>query len=58
MAAGSQAGVVLQESLLVAGSSFNMKRCRLITKPTAGKSCNVKGPVLYWMSRDQRVQGQ
>ena len=58
MAAGSQAGAALQESLLIAGSSFNMKRCRLITKPTAGKSSIVKGPVLYWMSRDQRVQGQ
>ncbi|XP_019860679.1 PREDICTED: deoxyribodipyrimidine photo-lyase-like [Amphimedon queenslandica] len=61
MAAGSQAagaarGAALQESLLIAGSSFNMKRCRLITKPTAGKSSIVKGPVLYWMSRDQRVQ--
>ena len=33
---------------------FNHKRCRLLTKCAVPSG---RGPVLYWMSRDQRVQG-
>lgn len=32
---------------------FNMKRCRVLTK---GIDLPDSGPVLYWMSRDQRVE--
>ena len=57
MAAAVGAGS-LADSLLVTGSSFNRRRARLMNKPTRGEtSVNLKGPVLYWMSRDQRVQG-
>ena len=58
MAAAAGGVGALPDSLLVAGSSFNRRRARLINKPTRGEtSVNLKGPVLYWMSRDQRVQG-
>ena len=59
MAAAGGVGA-LPDSLLelVAGSSFNTRRARLMNKPTRGQtSVHLKGPVLYWMSRDQRVQG-
>ena len=56
--AGMVAAGSLADSLLVTGSSFNRRRARLMNKPTRGEtSVNLKGPVLYWMSRDQRVQG-
>ena len=56
--AGMAAAGSLADSLLVTGSSFNRRRARLMNKPTRGEtSVNLKGPVLYWMSRDQRVQG-
>lgn len=35
-------------------SDFNHKRCRLLTKCAVPSG---HGPVLYWMSREQRVQG-
>lgn len=34
---------------------FNKKRCRLLSKSMDLR--NAGGGVLYWMSRDQRVQG-
>ena len=56
--AAAVGAVSLADSLLVTGSSFNRRRARLMNKPTRGEtSVNLKGPVLYWMSRDQRVQG-
>ena len=54
---GARVGA-LPDSLLVTGSSFNTRRARLMNKPTRGETpVHLKGPVLYWMSRDQRVQG-
>lgn len=35
---------------------FNKKRCRLLSKTMDIKSAG--GGVLYWMSREQRVQGK
>lgn len=40
----------------VADFKFNKKRCRLLSK-TMELADNRGGGVLYWMSRDQRVQG-
>ena len=37
---------------------FKMTRCRKLNDIPVGSTVYGKGPVLYWMSRDQRVQGQ
>ena len=36
---------------------FKMMRCRKLNDVPVGTTVYGKGAVLYWMSRDQRVQG-
>lgn len=36
---------------------FKMTRCRKLNDVPVGSTLYGKGAVLYWMSRDQRVQG-
>ena len=36
---------------------FKMTRCRKLNDIPVGSTVYEKGAVLYWMSRDQRVQG-
>ena len=51
----SQSGVkAVPEPLCV--EDFNLKRCRMITSFDA--RVDRGGPVVYWMSRDNRVQGK
>lgn len=43
-------------NFLKVGNSFHMRRCRLLSASECTTK-EVNGPIFYWMSRDQRVQG-
>jgi len=51
-----KSATLLGGGALVGG--FQMTRCRKLNDIPVGSTVYGKGAVLYWMSRDQRVQGK
>ena len=53
--------IVKKSATLLGGGAlvegFTMTRCRKLNDVPVGSTVYGKGAVLYWMSRDQRVQG-